>query len=349
MPYTFKTDKNIVGERTLIINGVRAVEGRYPYAQISLQLQKSGQTSSSHQCGGSLVAPDIVLTAAHCHSFYSEIQLGRYNLSDDSSAFQTIVINDNDVHIHPLFDSDTFRYDFSLVRLSTAVKNMSLVKLNGGGDVPIIGSNLTVVGFGATDISDPTARIFPDTLMEGTVNYYTNDWCKSFYYAGEDLYLNDIFPEMLCAYRAGVDACRGDSGSPLLVKGSGPEDDIQVGLVSWGRGCAVYPGVYSRISSAYEWIRWQICNLSIEPPAYFKCEASWQTIQANDEVSTLSPSTSPKLNENPSAIFPTSSALNNQLDSSANGFSRIEPSAINSRTSKSAFMMISLYFLAIQI
>ena len=43
------------------------------------------------------------------------------------------------------------------------------------------------------------------------------------------------------------------------------------GLVSWGRGCAAYPGVYSRISHEYDWIRKQVCWMSFDPPAYFHC------------------------------------------------------------------------------
>jgi len=43
------------------------------------------------------------------------------------------------------------------------------------------------------------------------------------------------------------------------------------GLVSWGRGCAAYPGVYSRISYEYNWIRTQVCWMSFDPPAYFQC------------------------------------------------------------------------------
>jgi hypothetical protein len=49
---------------------------------------------------------------------------------------------------------------------------------------------------------------------------------------------------------------------------------VQVGLVSWGRGCAVYPGVYSRISEVYTWIRDQICYKSVDPPSYMQCQDS---------------------------------------------------------------------------
>ena len=61
-----------------------------------------------------------------------------------------------------------------------------------------------------------------------------------------------------------VCSCDGDSGGPLL------EDGTVVGLVSWGDGCARHgrPGVYARVSSAYDWIRRSVCDLSEQPPSY---------------------------------------------------------------------------------
>lgn len=58
---------------------------------------------------------------------------------------------------------------------------------------------------------------------------------------------------MICAYDVGKDSCQGDSGGPLVDKSTG----IQVGVVSWGQGCAEqdYPGVYSDIASVRQWIK----------------------------------------------------------------------------------------------
>jgi Trypsin len=69
-----------------------------------------------------------------------------------------------------------------------------------------------------------------------------------------------------------VDACSGDSGSPLVMEAFSETFDVQVGIVSWGRGCAVYPGVYSRISSGYDWIRGEVCYKSVSPPWYMGCQ-----------------------------------------------------------------------------
>ncbi|KAL7455814.1 hypothetical protein ACHAWC_007335 [Mediolabrus comicus] len=70
---------------------------------------------------------------------------------------------------------------------------------------------------------------------------------------------------MMCAARDGTDTCQGDSGGPLMIaNGDGPAMDppIQVGIVSFGIGCANpdYPGVYTRVSSYIDWIHSTACE-----------------------------------------------------------------------------------------
>lgn len=64
-------------------------------------------------------------------------------------------------------------------------------------------------------------------------------------------HITQVTDRMICAgYKeGGIDACQGDSGGPLVA------DNTLVGVVSWGKGCATYPGVYARVSSVRYWIR----------------------------------------------------------------------------------------------
>ena len=88
-----------------------------------------------------------------------------------------------------------------------------------------------------------------------------------------------------------------DSGGPLVIKGSHPEgqDDIQVGVVSWGVGCASpsFPGVYARVSSAYTWIRTTVCDKSSTPPESFNCgEPEEENDSDSEESQTSQPASS---------------------------------------------------------
>ncbi|KAL7517701.1 hypothetical protein ACHAWX_002600 [Stephanocyclus meneghinianus] len=77
---------------------------------------------------------------------------------------------------------------------------------------------------------------------------------------------------MICAFDSGKDSCQGDSGGPLIIPGASADTDTLIGVVSWGSGCArEYPGVYARVSKAYEWIKTQVCSLSSSPPNHFLC------------------------------------------------------------------------------
>jgi len=84
-----------------------------------------------------------------------------------------------------------------------------------------------------------------------------------------------ITDNMLCASSKHSDACQGDSGGPLIRKGNDEfgSRDMLVGIVSWGLGCSQdFPGVYSRISAQWGWIRKNVCLHSVVPPPdQFKC------------------------------------------------------------------------------
>lgn len=278
-------DSSIPVRRPRIHGGWNTVEDRYSYAQVSLQWESEG-----HQCGGSLVAPDMVLTAAHCVGSFNKIEIGKYRKFDDTDVsewFESIM----EIK-HPGYDEITTRYDVMLLKLNGATTLATPVRINGDESIPTDGDMLTVIGMGYNADWE-----LPDAVQETSVEYNINDECAEIVDEHGITLNGDLYDDMLCAGSDGRDSCYGDSGSPLVRKGATMADDVQVGLVSWGYECAgTLPGVYSRLSHwpVYAFIEQSVCLHSHKPPDHFHCVRWTQapTISPSD-IPTWSPTELP--------------------------------------------------------
>eukprot|EP00581_Thalassiosira_minuscula_P002467 CAMPEP_0183739474 /NCGR_PEP_ID=MMETSP0737-20130205/57136_1 /TAXON_ID=385413 /ORGANISM="Thalassiosira miniscula, Strain CCMP1093" /LENGTH=341 /DNA_ID=CAMNT_0025974291 /DNA_START=123 /DNA_END=1148 /DNA_ORIENTATION=- len=247
-----------------IIGGTAATQGQYSFA-VALQ-DRLGLF-----CGGSLIAKDVILTAAHCQGPPFDVVVGRRNLSKNDG--QVIPIKKQ--LPHPRYNDRRTDNDFMLVFLKRAVtaKNVDLVKLNSQSSVPSVGARVTAMGWGDTDSRDNVSRL-SNVLMKVQVNVLSNDECEDSSDRYQSYY-GSITKNMLCAKANRKDSCQGDSGGPLVLKRGG--QDVQVGIVSWGIDCAsqYFPGVYARVSSAYEWIENEVCKGSdYASEAGFNCRTN---------------------------------------------------------------------------
>jgi trypsin len=122
--------------QTRIIGGQIATDGRYPYA-VSLT------SFGSHYCGGSLIAPDIVLSAAHCaDQLNSRVQIGRWDRSNVADTYENL---DNvKEYRHPKHSFDSDRYDQMIIKLDRS-SSAKRLRLNFNSAVPVAGSALTVM------------------------------------------------------------------------------------------------------------------------------------------------------------------------------------------------------------
>lgn len=252
-----------------IIGGSEAKRFRYSYVT-SLQT-KEGTTI----CGGTLVAPDMVLSAAHCIGIFERVVIGQHNVQDENFGVYDVEA----VFQHPWYsftdDNMDINYDFLLVKLNQTVHGYRPVELNRDMELPRrLGDSLTVLGWGATDVEGTEMS---DYLRKVDLEYIPNDVCESSGTWIDDQYYSYhgfIEENMLCAWGQEKDACLGDSGGPLIVEGNDAVADVQVGIVSFGVGCMNpdFPAIYARVSDQLWWIDAVICGLSADPPPAFRCE-----------------------------------------------------------------------------
>ncbi len=229
-----------------IINGTPAGAGAWP--AMAAVTGPDGQF-----CGGSVIAPRYVLTAAHC--FYDSraggvpegagpfaVEIGGAQLGSAAA------INVDSVIIHPGYDELRNVNDVALLRLASATTGPIQALATADSQVPA-GQLADVIGYGATS---PDGTSPSDRLLHTTVPVVGDGPCAA-------SYDNIDAPRHLCAGEPGTadspgnDSCQGDSGGPLIV-GAGSQAR-QVGVVSFGELCGIdKPGVYAEVANYRSWI-----------------------------------------------------------------------------------------------
>ncbi|XP_058886777.1 transmembrane protease serine 2-like isoform X1 [Acipenser ruthenus] len=234
---------------TRIIGGTVAQVGEWPW-QVSLQINKH------HICGGTIITPYWIVTAAHCvetysHASYWTVVGGFLTLTEmqtvPGSSVSLIIANKN-------YNSQTKDNDIALMKLTRPLAFSNTVKpvcLPNVGLQAAPSSQYWISGWGASREGGAST----EDLLMARVNAIGRDTCNS-----AQVYNGLITKAMICAgvLQGGVDSCQGDSGGPLVTQ----ENSLWwlMGDTSWGYGCAQRnkPGVYGNVTYFLDWIYHQM-------------------------------------------------------------------------------------------
>nr|WP_223242572.1 serine protease [Streptomyces sp. CBMA123] len=237
-----------------VVGGATVSTADHPWIVALASRQQFGSGRSGQFCGGALVTPTKVVTAAHCFYDESKGRVDRPGLKvvvgrDDmrGSAGREVAVQR--VWIHPDYNFAANMNDVAVLTLADSQGSRPVVELVGQGESGpyAAGTGAQVYGWGDTSGRGDYSPV----LREVDVPIVSDQTCAHAYPGGQDGKFDAR--GMVCAgeEKGGKDACQGDSGGPLIVAGR------LAGLVSWGTGCAEagHPGVYTRVSSVTDAVR----------------------------------------------------------------------------------------------
>ncbi|XP_061168027.1 uncharacterized protein LOC133176972 [Saccostrea echinata] len=238
-----------------IFSGFNADYGMFPW-QVAIRkiiFKTRTRQIDAHHCGGTILSPSWILSAAHC--FDDEVKsrllvrVGDLNNKDPDPYEEEFEIEE--IYMHEEYDDVTYVNDIALIKITpkdgrgiTMGLYVQPVCLPTETTVYDVDLDCYISGWGKTELGSP------NLLKYAQIPIIKQRTCRR-------LYKGSLSDSMFCAgyIKGGADTCQGDSGGPMVCKVNGKY--TAMGATSWGRGCGDpnSPGVYTNVKSHLQWIR----------------------------------------------------------------------------------------------
>ncbi|GAB0099447.1 serine protease 3-like [Sergentomyia squamirostris] len=234
-----------IGER--IVHGQPAVTNQFPH---QTTLFSTNNNATGGLCGGSLISPIWVYSAAHCTRGFNWYHVGMGSINRLAQQ-QTII--SNHVIEHAQYNPQNLNNDVCVIRLDSPFQITASVQVirqprRAEQTSLWVGDQATVSGFGRTTNTGPVSN----SLMWTHIRIISNAECAGVY--GTSV----IVASTICGrgwVHDSQSTCNGDSGGPLILRRA--DGDLHIGVVSFvsGAGCdSGHPSGYARSTHFIDWV-----------------------------------------------------------------------------------------------
>ena len=236
-----------------VVGGIDAPLGKWP-SIVAIFVDRPDHRPFNF-CGGTIIGRQWVLTAAHCAAAMQKmgpsasffVREGTQNLNaSEKHDIDVVGIVPNESYV-----AQATLNDIALLKLGNPAlaPRQKLISQTLSDSLVSDSRMSTVVGFGVTSEGGNVSV----RLKQVDIPIVNQPACKQMYGADK------ITAANFCAGEIGRDSCQGDSGGPLFVANESGEQ-LQAGIISWGRGCARegFYGVYASIGNFEQWIKQRV-------------------------------------------------------------------------------------------